>query len=105
MRLVKINLVMILLGVCQTANATVDYLAVNHITKELYVYDEEAYQGLFWVSLAGEEKAWIEKEKLYLDKGYTYTTSPYKSEFLIILLIPVIVFLFKRSIQKTRHRA
>jgi hypothetical protein len=86
MRLIRIFLVLILFSLCYTSNATVDYLAVNHLTKELYVYEEESYQGIFWITIAGEEKNWNQNEKLYLNKGYTYTKNPYKSEYILTAL-------------------
>ncbi|WP_409932581.1 hypothetical protein [Xanthocytophaga flavus] len=55
---------------------TVDALAVNHLTKEIYVFEESEYAGIGWAVVAGESALWEEQEKYFLAKGYRYTTTP-----------------------------
>ena len=80
--------------------ATVSYLAVNHVTKQLYIYDEGQCKGIFWKGIAGEEYIWRAKEAHYLEKGYTYTKQPYTLNYilysLIFLLIVSIFFISRR---------
>jgi hypothetical protein len=82
MRSIKIFLILTF-GIVQTANATVDYLAANHLTKKLYVYNEEDYQGILWEPIAGEEKTWIEREEFYLNMGYKFTSNPYLLDYIL----------------------
>lgn len=74
--------------------ATVDYLAVNKITKEIYSFDQEQMRGIFWVSI-GEDS-----EAKYLARGFTYTKDPYTLDNLLTIMIigvcAVVLFLLWR---------
>ena len=61
--------------------ATVDYLAVNKITKEIYSFDQEQVRGIFWVTIGDGA------EPHYLALGFTYTTNPYALDNLLTLII------------------
>ena len=61
--------------------ATVDYLAVNKITKEIFLFDHEQMRGIFWVTV-GEGA-----EAHYLALGFTYTKNPYALDNLLTLII------------------
>lgn len=66
--------------------ATVSFLCVNHITKELYWF-EDMYIGIGWEGL-GEGDARLQRlETEFLEKGYHYTIFPYKIELCIGLFI------------------
>lgn len=75
--------------------ATVDYLAVNKITEEIYSFDEEQMRGIFWVSI-GENS-----EAQYLAMGFTYTKDPYTLDNLLTMMIigvsAVVLFLLWRK--------
>jgi hypothetical protein len=103
MRIIKVFLILTF-GVVQTANATVDYLAANHLTKKLYVYNEENYVGIFWEPIAGEEKSWIEKEEFYLNKGYKFTSNPYLLDYILTGVIFSAVGLMMIKLKKNYGR-
>lgn len=75
--------------------ATVDYLAVNKVTEEIYSFDEEQMRGIFWVSI-GENS-----EAQYLAMGFTYTKDPYTLDNLLTMMIigvsAVVLFLLWRK--------
>lgn len=75
--------------------ATVDYLAVNKVTEEIYFFDEEQMRGIFWVSI-GENS-----EAQYLAMGFTYTKDPYTLDNLLTMMIigvsAVVLFLLWRK--------
>lgn len=83
------------------AFATVDYLAVNKITKEIYLFDQEQMRGIFWVTIGGGAEAH------YLALGFTYTKNPYALDNLLTLIITGIAglalfLLWKRRLIKRR---
>lgn len=67
--------------------ATVEYLAVNKITKEIYSFDQEQMRGIFWVTVG--ERA----EAHYLALGFTYTKNPYALDNLLTLIIMAVATL------------
>lgn len=75
--------------------ATVDYLAVNKITKEIYSFDQEQLRGIFWVSIGENSDA------QYLALGFTYTKNPYTLDNLLTIMIigvsTVVLFLLWRN--------
>lgn len=77
------------------SSATVDYLAVNNITEEIYSFDEEQMRGVFWVSI-GENS-----DVQYLTLGFTYTKNPYTLDNLLTIMIigvsAVVLFLMWRK--------
>jgi len=76
----KSIILILLLFVVRNSFATVDYLAANHLTKELYWFEEDDYEGLGWKSISEVTE---ENEKNYLSQGYTYSAFPHKSEYLL----------------------
>ena len=83
MRIVRIVGLCFLLILSTNAYCTVDFLAANHITKELYVFEESYFMGIGWEVVAGEEPMWIRQEKMLLAKGYQYTTNPNKLDEIV----------------------
>ena len=83
MRLVRIVGLCFLLILSTNGYCTVDFLAANHITKELYVFEETYFMGIGWEVVAGEEPMWIRQEKMLLAKGYQYTTNPNKLDEIV----------------------
>lgn len=75
--------------------ATVDYLAVNKITKEIYSFDQEQMRGIFWMSIGENSDA------QYLALGFTYTKDPYTLDNLLTMMIigvsAVVLFLLWRK--------
>jgi hypothetical protein len=75
--------------------ATVDYRAVNKITKEIYSFDQEQLRGIFWVSIGENSDA------QYLALGFTYTKNPYTLDNLLTIMITgvsvIVLFLLWRS--------
>jgi hypothetical protein len=67
-------------GICD-AFATVDYLAVNKITKEIYSFDQEQTRGIFWTLI--REGTEYEYEAM----GYTYADNPYTLDNLLTLIV------------------
>ena len=76
----------------RTAAATADALYVNHVTRQLAVFDEDDFTGIFWEPLAAENDAWARAQREYTAKGYRYTLSPiFLDGYLAILLIGALV--------------
>jgi len=76
---VKQRIVIILAFLACTAApafCTVEFLYVNHVTRQLAFMDEEEFPGLFWRCLGGENRHIRDAEKEYLPRGYRYTASP-----------------------------
>jgi len=83
-----------------TAFATVNYLTVNHITKELYWAETGGGNGegfIGWEVIP--ERSHYDDLQKYLDLGYTYTEFPYKLDILaaLIILLPLLIFLIRRK--------
>ena len=81
------------------AQATVDYLAVNHITQQLYWADSDHSPGwIAWESIPdGRYKS---EEEKYLQEGYRFTQNPYLIEevlALCMLIIAIAGFLLMRK--------
>lgn len=67
--------------------STVDYLAVNDLTKEMYVFEEDDYEGFFWKGIGDSESIEIK----YIISGYHYTQSPHKLDYAILFSCILIV--------------
>jgi hypothetical protein len=66
--------------------ATVDYLAVNHITKEYYWGDDD--NGTGWIGWEYIPDGLYETtEADFIKSGYTRTHYPYKIESIIVLAV------------------
>ncbi len=65
--------------------ATIDYLLVNHYTKQLYWAGTDHPAGLIGWEGVGEN--YHAEESAYLELGYTYTDNPFLIEQAIILAI------------------
>ncbi|PCJ63691.1 MAG: hypothetical protein COA58_15215 [Bacteroidetes bacterium] len=76
--------------------ATVDYLRVNHITKELYWGDEDHSTG--WLGWEGvPDGIYEETTNKYEDLGYSYTQFPFKIELALIgLVLGFLVFIRRK---------
>lgn len=62
--------------------ATADVACVNHITKEVHIFEDIDYIGIGWESMGENE----DKFQEYLDQGYAYARFPHKIEFGIVVL-------------------
>lgn len=88
----------------QIAMATVDYLAVNHLTKQLYWADTDNSPGLIgWTSIPEGKYEFYEQE--YLDRGFTFTNNPYLIEEIIglIILIAIVTFLIRKRTKSMKQ--
>jgi hypothetical protein len=87
-----------------TAQATVDYLAVNRITKEYYWGDEDHSTG--WIGWKFVPEAQLETAEVDLKKlGYTRTYYPYKLESLLVSLVLILTlgqYVVRRKLKKSR---
>ncbi|OHD14948.1 MAG: hypothetical protein A2086_11065 [Spirochaetes bacterium GWD1_27_9] len=83
----KMYFILIIIFIPIISYATVDCLHVNHLTKELYWFDDNDYYGINWQSLGAGDDKLIKLERYYLDNGYKYTKFPYKIEFLGIIIV------------------
>lgn len=78
--------------------ATVDYLVINHTTKQLYWADDDNREGFIgWESLPYSE---LNPELVYLNKGYRFTKFPYKIELWGFIILGITLFLFFRIKEK-----
>lgn len=77
--------------------ATINYLTVNHITKQLYWAETDHPTGL--IGWEGVGEVYEAKEKGYLNMGYTYTKNPFLIEEVILLFIvtSLITYWFVRN--------
>ena len=80
--------------------ATITYLAVNHITKQLYWAESDtSEEGFIGWEIIPEAKM-HSLEKKYMEEGYTFTEFPYLIETILIIVLVLIsllvVFLKKR---------
>jgi hypothetical protein len=72
------------------AFATVDYLAVNHLTKQLYWADADNSPGLIgWTNIPEGKLEYNGIE--YLNDGFTFTNNPYLIEELILIAVGLII--------------
>ncbi len=83
--------------------ATVEFLMVNHITKEICWSESSQIDGVIgWENIP--EGRWGTAEKDYLELGYSFTSVSYKIEVVLCLLfLTLLMFLFftnrrKRSV-------
>lgn len=82
MKRIKYILTFTVIFTAQIANATVDYLAVNHITKQLYWADTDNPPGFIgWTSIPEGKYEFYEQE--YLTRGFAFTKNPYLIEEII----------------------
>lgn len=76
----------------QSTFATIDYLVVNHVTKQLYWAQTDHPPG--WIGWEGLGEVYEPKEKEYLLMGYTYTDNPYVIDRFILLLVVLIIVIY-----------
>ncbi|MFS4492683.1 hypothetical protein [Maribacter sp. 2308TA10-17] len=87
------------------AFATVEWLAVNHITKELYWAETDHPEGFIGWEVIPEGK-YQDALELYTAKGYTQTTYPFKLETLLAIVVLVfLISLYLRFKKKKRANA
>tara|TARA_R100000951_G_scaffold79828_1_gene67732 strand:- start:15 stop:335 length:321 start_codon:yes stop_codon:yes gene_type:complete len=73
--------------------ATVDYLTVNHVTKQLYWAETDQPSGwIGWTTIP--EGQWEIEQKKYLETGYSFTSNPYFIEEVIASLIILSILVF-----------
>ncbi len=81
--------------------STIDYVAVNDFTKEMYVFEEDNYRGIFWKSIGDTE--YIENK--YLNSGYIYTQFPYKLDYALLFVCFLIIgFIVLKIIKKSKKK-
>ena len=91
----KLTIILTILSLfsIQSVFATVDYLVVNHLTKQLYWAETDHPPGLIgWEGVGEVHKT---KEQKYLDSGYLYTNNPYLIEEGIILVIIALILTYR----------
>lgn len=79
---------------------TVDYLVVNHITKQLYWAETDNPQG--WIGWKGIGEVYEAKEQKYLEIGYSYTKNPFLIEETIALIITIFLLLYWLARKETK---
>ena len=87
--------------------STVDFLVVNHTTKQLYwasTGSPLSYGWIGWEYVSCEQWAedgkWDEEEKEYFNKGYSFTNNPFLIEEIIMLFL--MIFSVGYLVQKRR---
>lgn len=93
------SLALVILTVFISPNcfATVDYLSVNHLTKQLYWGDTDNSPGwIGWETIP--DGITQEKEAEYLEKGYEFTENAYLIEEVVcgVLIIGVVLVYGRR---------
>ena len=93
----KMKLLSILILLTTNVFATVDYLVVNHLTKQLYWAETDHAPGFIGWSGVGE--IYEIKEQQYLDSGYTYTNNPFLIEegVLVVLTLLITAYYIRRK--------
>lgn len=85
-----------------TANATVDFLSVNKITKEYYWGDEDHSTGwIGWTSVPETQLDTAEDD--FKKLGYTETFFPYKIESSITIVVSILtlaLYVIRRRVKK-----
>ena len=82
--------------------ATVEWLSVNHVTKELYWAETDREPGFIgWDAIA--EGKYDEMKSKYLSMGYTETTFPYKLDLIFVTVIFTVTFLFGSIMQRIKR--
>jgi len=78
--------------------ATVDYLVVNHLTKQLYWAETDNPPGwIGWKTIP--DGLWEREEHNYLEMGYNFTNNPFLiEEFLASIVGLLILGFWTRSI-------
>lgn len=73
--------------------ATVDYLTVNHLSKQLYWAETDQPSGwIGWRTIP--EGQWEIQQKKYIEIGYSFTNNPYLIEEVIASLIILSILVF-----------
>jgi hypothetical protein len=77
-----------------SSSATCPCPYVNHLTRELHVFDEDVYVGIGWHPYGrGSEEREREIEGKYLADGYRQTDSPHKIEAIVAVFCVFLVFI------------
>jgi len=88
------------------ANATVDELYVNEITKE-YQYSDIGCLGFIgWHSVKADPSAYYSIENKLLQDGYKQMNIPFKIEFTVIVIVVIltlILFLIRKRIKAIKN--
>lgn len=101
MSIYRLLLFFLIMSLPVVSYATVDYMAVNHITKEYYWGDDDHRAGwIAWKNVPETQLGTAEED--FIKSGYTRTYYPYKIETAIVL---VMGFLFYGlSLFRKRHK-
>ena len=82
--------------------ATVDYLVVNHITKQLYWAETDHRPGwIGWEYIP--DGLWESEEQKYLRMGYKFTNDPFLVEEILVSLIglsTIVLWIKKKKIKR-----
>ena len=96
----KLKICFFLIAVLTTSrlSATVDYLAVNHFTKQLYWAETDHPPGLIgWNTIPeGKYKSYTHE---YFNQGYSFTKNPFLIEEVllsVVLLLLLLIMMRKR---------
>ncbi|AZQ63119.1 hypothetical protein EI427_12980 [Flammeovirga pectinis] len=94
-----------LLSILLTTNvfATIDYLVVNHYTKQLYWAETDHPPG--FIGWEGVGEVFDIKEQKYLASDYTYTENPYLIEEVILAVIILLTLTYLILRNKKRKDA
>ena len=76
------------------ASATIDYLTVNHITKQMYWADTDNSPGIIGWTLIPEGKSEFYEQE-YLNRGFTFTNNPYLIEETILIALTILFIAIK----------
>ena len=87
------------------ALATVDFLAINHITKEYFWGDEDHDTGLIGWEIVPESGSPYRNPDYLHQQGYTETNFPYKLDLILGLILWGIGVALLRSYLKRKASA
>jgi len=83
---------------------TINYLAVNHITKELFWAESDTSEEGFigWEIIP--ERSLHEDLNNYLELEHTYTDFPYKLDIIasLFILLPLLLLIVRRKRRKNK---
>ena len=85
-------------------SATIDYLVVNHYTKQLYWAETDHPPG--WIGWEGiPDGIYAEEEERYLALGYRFTNNPFLIEEIGVIgaLLIYATFWFMRRRKRRQH--
>ena len=82
--------------------ATVDFLVINHTTKQLYWASTGAPISHGWIGWGnvpyeewGEDGKWDKEKKKYFNRGYKFTNNPFLIEEIIMLFLMMLFVAYR----------